>query len=48
MTTFEKWSLIIGVSSALVTLLAVIVALFGEKLRQIWSAPKLRVALRGE
>lgn len=45
MTPFEKWSIVVGIAGALATFLAVVVALFGEKLRQIWSSPKLQVML---
>jgi len=45
MTPFEKWSIVVGIASALATFLAVAVALFGEKIRQLWSSPKLQVRL---
>lgn len=45
MTPFERWSLIVGIAGAAATLLAVLVALFGEKIRQLWSAPKLKVSV---
>ncbi|MCF8146251.1 MAG: hypothetical protein K9N21_20275 [Deltaproteobacteria bacterium] len=45
MTLFEKWSIVVGIAGALATFLAVMVALFGEKIRQLWSSPKLQVRL---
>jgi len=45
MTEFEKWAIGIAIAGASSTLLAVIVALFGEKIRQLWSSPKLRIKL---
>jgi hypothetical protein len=45
MTPFEQQSIIVGIAGALATFLAVLVALFGERLRQRWSAPKLRIEL---
>ena len=41
MTCFEKYSLWIGFGGVLVTFLAVIVAIWGERIRQHWSMPKL-------
>ncbi len=45
MTSFEKWSVFIGVCSALSTLLAVIVAIWGERIRQLWASPTLKLTL---
>ncbi len=45
MTPFEKWSIVVGVAGAATTFLAVLVALFGEKIRQLLSAPRLKIEL---
>lgn len=45
MTPFEKYSLWINSIFAFLTLAAVIVAIWGEKIRQIWTKPKLKISL---
>ncbi|WP_287125873.1 hypothetical protein [Desulfobacter sp.] len=45
MTDYEKYSLLIGGISSFVTLLAIGVAIWGERLRQWWIRPKLRISL---
>jgi hypothetical protein len=45
MTPFEKYSLVVAVTGIAVTLLAVIVAIWGETIRQFWAAPKLVLGL---
>lgn len=46
MTAFETWSIAVGASAAGATLLAVGVAIWGERIRQLWSGPKLTLELR--
>jgi hypothetical protein len=43
MTTFEKYSLLVNSIFAFLLLSQLIVALWGERLHQIWSKPKLKV-----
>lgn len=45
MTDYEKYRLLMAGVSSLVTFLAVIVAIWGERLRQLWTQPKLRISL---
>jgi hypothetical protein len=45
MTDFEKYSLLVGTLSSLVTFLAVLVAIGGEWIRQKWNSPQLRINL---
>jgi hypothetical protein len=45
MSTFEAYSLLIKSISAFLTLAVVIVALWGEKIRQLWTKPRLNVNL---
>jgi hypothetical protein len=43
MTPFEKYSLLINSIFAFLTLSAVIIAIWGERIRQLWTKPKLKV-----
>jgi hypothetical protein len=45
MEDFELYSLIINGIGVLVTLAVVVVAIWGEKLRQLWTKPKLQIVL---
>jgi hypothetical protein len=45
MTDFEKYSLWIGFGGVLATFAAVVVAIWGERIRQTWSSPKLTITL---
>ncbi len=45
MTEYEEYSLLIRFLGSLVTVLAVIVAIWGERLRQLWTKPKLKISL---
>jgi len=45
MTRFEFWSLVVGSVAAAATFFAVIVALWGERIRQRWNRPKLTLSL---
>ncbi len=45
MTDFEKYSLIISVVGLATTIIIIIIAIWGEKIRQIWSSPKLYIKL---
>jgi len=45
MTVFEKYSLWIGFGGVLATFFAVIVAIWGERIRQRWKRPKLILTL---
>ena len=45
MTQFEFWSLVVGSIAAAATFCAVFAALWGERLRQRWSKPKLKLSL---
>lgn len=45
MTDYEKYSLLVGAVGAFVTFLVVIVAIWGERIRQWWTQPKLRISL---
>jgi hypothetical protein len=45
MTLFEKFSLWINSIFAFLTLLAIIAAIWGEKIRQIWTKPRLKIRL---
>ena len=45
MTPFEKYSLWINSIFAFLTLAAIIAAIWGEKIRQIWTKPKLKIML---
>jgi len=43
MTPFEEYSQLISSIFAFLTLSAVIIAIWGERARQIWSKPKLKI-----
>lgn len=45
MTCFEKWTLSFQGLGILATLLLAAIAIWGEKLRQIWNKPKLEIHL---
>jgi len=45
MTDYEKYSLLIGIGSVAATFSAVVVAIWGERIRQRWASPKLRISL---
>lgn len=45
MTPFEKYSLWINIIFAFLTFAAIIAAIWGEKIRQIWTKPKLKINL---
>lgn len=45
MNDFEKYTLIISALGVIVTAFVVVVAIWGEKLRQIWANPKLKITL---
>ena len=45
MTEYEKYSLLVGFLASLVTFMAVIVAIWGERIRQLWIKPKLKISL---
>lgn len=45
MTDYEKYSLLVGILGSSVTFMAVIVALWGECIRQWWTKPKLKISL---
>ena len=45
MTPFEKASLWINSIFAFFTFIAILIAIWGEKLRQIWTKPKLKIGL---
>lgn len=45
MTQYEEYSLLVGILAALVTFMAIVVALWGERIRQWWNKPKLRISL---
>ncbi|MBN1859342.1 hypothetical protein JW848_09075 [Candidatus Bipolaricaulota bacterium] len=45
MTSFERWSLVVGGLAAIATFFAVAAALWGERLRQRWNKPKLVLSL---
>jgi hypothetical protein len=45
MTEYEKYSLLTAAISSFVTLLAVGAAIWGERIRQWWTQPKLRISL---
>ena len=45
MTQFEKYSLWINSIFAFLTFAAIIAAIWGEKIRQIWTKPKLKIML---
>jgi hypothetical protein len=45
MTEFEKYSLLIDAVGAVVTLAAVVIAIWGERIRQIWTKPRLGISL---
>jgi hypothetical protein len=45
MTEFEKYSLLVRAFGVAATFAAVIVAIWGERIRQIWNKPRLKVSL---
>ncbi len=45
MNDFQVWSLIISGAGVIVTLIVIIVAVFGERIRQLWRSPKLKIKL---
>lgn len=45
MTDFEMYSLLIGAIGVLTTIIIIIIAIWGERVRQIWSKPKLVIKL---
>lgn len=45
MTPYEKYSLIVNLFLAIFTFVAVVLALFGENIRQFWNKPKLNISL---
>jgi hypothetical protein len=45
MTEYEKCSLLIRAVGVLVTLVAIAVAIWGERIRQLWSKPRLAISL---
>lgn len=45
MTEYEKYSLLVGILGSLLTFMVVIVALWGERIRQWWTKPKLKISL---
>jgi len=45
MTDFEKCYLIISAIDVLFTAIIIILAVYGEKIKQIWSSPKLNIKL---
>lgn len=45
MTLFEKYSLFIGAIGVGTTIMIIIVAIWGERIRQIWASPKMKIVL---
>lgn len=45
MTEFERCSLVVNALGAAATLIAVIVAIWGERIRQIWTKLRLKISL---
>jgi hypothetical protein len=45
MTDYEKYSVLIAGVSSFVTFLAIVVAIWGERIRQLWTQPKLAISL---
>jgi hypothetical protein len=45
MTEYERYSLLIEAVGITVTLVAVAIAIWGERIRQIWTKPQLRISL---
>ena len=45
MTDYETYSLIVSAIGVLVAIAVVITAIWGERLRQLWTKPKLKLAL---
>jgi hypothetical protein len=45
MTDYEKYSLVVRVLGTVATFLAVIVAIWGERIRLWWTQPKLKISL---
>ena len=45
MTEYECYSLWINAIGIFVAIIVVIVAIFGERIRQLWSSPKLRISM---
>jgi hypothetical protein len=45
MTEYERYSLLIEAVGIIVTLMAVAIAIWGERMRQIWSKPQLKISL---
>jgi hypothetical protein len=45
MTDFEQYSLLVGVVSSVATFTAVFIAIWGERIRQKWNSPQLRINL---
>jgi len=45
MTDFQFWSLIISGAGVVATIIVIVIAVFGERIRQLWRSPKLRIKL---
>ena len=45
MTTFEKWSLFLRAVGVVGTILVLIMAVWGEKIKQLWNRPRLGIRL---
>ena len=45
MTDYEQYSLIIRAAGVTATLIAIIIAIWGERIRQIWTKPRLSISL---
>jgi hypothetical protein len=45
MTEYERWNLILQATGILVTLILATIAIWGEKIRQLWIKPKLELHL---
>lgn len=45
MTDFEKYTLLIGLIGVLATIIIICIAIWGERIRQYWNKPKLKIEL---
>lgn len=45
MTEYQIWSLVIEAVGVIATVIIIFIALFGEKIKQLWNSPKLKIDL---
>ncbi len=45
MTEFEKYTLLIGFIGLFTSIIIIIIALWGERIRQAWNSPQLKISL---